>query len=105
MRRFSMRTLAVALGFLSIIPGAPGAVVWAQTAQQMTRIGPEGVVLGETCTRRTDRFAGVIKVDACGRWYCGRVDINDITVLNPRFAETMKCSWELVDDKCKCRRQ
>lgn len=57
---------------------------------------------GDACQRRTDDHRGVIKVDACGRWYCGRVDVNDITVLNPRFAEDMQCTWQLVDDRCKC---
>ncbi|WP_143530306.1 hypothetical protein [Rhizobium sp. RU36D] len=75
-----------------------------QTRQQSTTVGPKGVVLGRSCTRRTDRFPGVIKVDACGRWYCGRVDINDITVLNPHLAEDMKCNWTLIYDKCKCLR-
>lgn len=76
----------------------------AQTAPQSYRVGPEGVVLGEKCMRRTDKIEGVVKIDACGRWYCGRVDVNDITVLNPRFAKTMGCKWQLVADKCKCVR-
>ena len=58
--------------------------------------------LGEACQRRTDNHRGVVKVDACGRWYCGRVDVNDITVLNPRFAEDMGCTWQLVEKRCKC---
>jgi hypothetical protein len=76
----------------------------AQTAPQSHRVGPGGVVLGEKCIRRTDNIEGVVKVDACERWYCGRVDVNDITVLNPRFAKTMGCKWQLVEDKCKCVR-
>ncbi len=80
------------------------ATASAETAPQSRRIGPDGVVLGDRCMRRTDRIEGVVKIDACARWYCGRVDVNDITVLNPRFAKAMGCKWQLVEDKCKCVR-
>ena len=92
------RLAAVCLSLLVVCPAM------AQTAvpQTQSQIGPGGRRAGEQCIRRTDRIEGVVKVDACGRWYCGRVDFNDITVLNPNFAEGMKCSWTLVGDKCRC---
>ncbi len=85
---------------------AAGDPTWAaqsaQTQGTLQSRPPAGMKAGETCKRRTDDNAGVVKVDACGRWYCGRVDINDITVLNPRFAEDMGCKWQLKDNHCRC---
>jgi hypothetical protein len=73
-------------------------------AAETPRVGPQDAILGESCKRQTDNFEGVVKVDACGRWYCGRVDVNDITALSPNFAEKMFCTWRLINDKCKCVR-
>lgn len=80
------------------------APVSAETVKQSRPVGPEGVVLGDPCKRRTDDAEGVVKIDACGRWYCGRVDTNDITVLNPDFARDMQCEWKIVANRCKCVR-
>jgi hypothetical protein len=79
-----------------------GAVL--SLAAETPRVGPQGAILGESCKRQTDNFEGIVKVDACGRWYCGRIDVNDITVLSPQFAEKMFCTWRLINDKCKCVR-
>lgn len=100
-----MRIRSIDIAVVSLLLLAASSAT-AQTipAQSQGQLGPGGRRAGDQCDRRTDHVRGVVKVDACGRWYCGRVDINDITVLNPRFAEDMKCSWKLVGDKCKCSR-
>ena len=76
---------------------------------QMSTVGPQSFPpqyeVGAACERRSDDHPGVVKVDACGRIYCGRVDQNDITVLNPRLAQDMNCTWRVVEgERCKCVR-
>ena len=59
---------------------------------------------GDACDRKTDTAKGVVKVDACGRWYCGRADVKDIIEVRPKFAEEFGCAWRLEGNRCKCRR-
>lgn len=61
-------------------------------------------VLGATCARKTDTRPGVIKRDACDRWYCGRADQKDVVEALPTFAHDFNCTWRLEGDACKCRR-
>jgi hypothetical protein len=57
---------------------------------------------GEACRPpRTDK-PGIVKVDACGRWYCGRADVKDLIEVRPHFAAEQKCTWTLKDDVCRC---
>jgi hypothetical protein len=59
---------------------------------------------GDACDRKTDKAQGVVKVDACGRWYCGRGDAKDIIEVRPKYAQEIGCTWRLEDNRCKCRR-
>jgi hypothetical protein len=59
--------------------------------------------IGDVCTRRTDTRAGVIKRDACSRWYCGRSDQKDIIEIRPNWAMETNCLWRLEGNACKCR--
>jgi hypothetical protein len=59
---------------------------------------------GEACTRRTDDFPGIVKMDACHRVYCGRKDVKDIMEIDPDIGERLHCTWRLVGDHCKCVR-
>ncbi|MCE9648956.1 MAG: hypothetical protein K8R18_04940 [Parvibaculum sp.] len=59
---------------------------------------------GEACKRQTDDFAGIVKMDACHRVYCGRKDVKDIMEIDPGIGERMHCTWQLVRDHCKCVR-
>ena len=73
----------------------------AAAAQSPT---PTIVKVGDPCQRRTDTRPGFVKVDACGRWYCGREDIKDIIEVRPNIAEVLNCTWRLEGEHCKCRR-
>jgi hypothetical protein len=59
--------------------------------------------IGDICTRRTDTRPGVIKRDACSRWYCGRSDQKDIIEIRPNWALETNCLWRLEGNACKCR--
>lgn len=59
---------------------------------------------GDACSRKTDKAQGVTKIDACGRWYCGRPDVKDITEVRPKFGEEFGCTWRLEGERCKCHR-
>ena len=65
---------------------------------------PKVFKLGEPCARKTDTRPGVVKRDACGRWYCSRTDVKDIIEIRPNIAAEMGCTWRLEGDHCKCRR-
>jgi hypothetical protein len=96
--------LVIVVEAICLVAGGIHAPAKSETVPQPRQVGPDGVVLGEKCTRRTDNIEGIVKTDACGRWYCGRIDVNDITVLSPRFADLMGCKWTLIDSKCKCQK-
>lgn len=73
-------------------------------AQPVQMLKQSGLPLGDPCTRRTDARAGVVKRDACGRVYCGRRDLKDITETMPEFSARHACTWRLEGAHCKCRR-
>ncbi len=65
---------------------------------------PVIVKVGDPCRARSDPRPGVIKVDACGRWYCGRPEVKDIVELRPNIAEERGCEWQVVGGRCRCLR-
>lgn len=66
--------------------------------------GGKVYVLGAACARKTDSHRGLVKRDACDRWYCGRADQKDVIEALPNFARDFNCTWRLEGDNCKCRR-
>lgn len=92
----SAAAMLVVVGFAAFGP----ARSQTQPQQRQLRI----IKTGDTCTRRTEKAQGVVKVDACGRWYCGRSDVKDIIEVRPKFAEEFGCTWRLEGERCKCRR-
>jgi hypothetical protein len=66
------------------------------------------IALGSACTRRTDTKPGIVKRDACGRWYCGRADFKDVIEVRPNIAAELGCKWVLELNppsgaQCRCR--
>jgi hypothetical protein len=98
----------------SALAAAAGAVILlcqtsaAQTPERpSTAPSPRNPVIvnvGDPCWTRAERRKGVVKVDACGRWYCGRADVKDIIEVRPNIAEVLNCTWRLEGDRCRCRR-
>lgn len=62
----------------------------------------EPIKYGENCRRLKDSRYGVFKRDACGRTYCGLVEVKDIIEVRPNFAAEHACSWQLDGAACKC---
>src|SRR5947208_1303020 len=99
-------------GAAAIYGVAAGSILlaaWAANAQPVTpppTPGPGMRVLlpGDRCVRRTDTKRGIIKRDACGRWYCGLSDVADIAEIEPDLAGKTGCSWRLEGNRCLCRR-
>lgn len=60
--------------------------------------------LGEPCTMMSKNRSGVIKRDACKRWYCGRPELRDIVESRPNLAKEMDCEWRLMGEHCLCQR-
>jgi hypothetical protein len=92
----------------SILMAAAGVLVLG-TALSQTQTRPQQrqlklIKAGDACDRKTDTAQGIVKVDACGRWYCGRADVKDIIEVRPKYAEEVGCTWRLEDSRCKCRR-
>ena len=73
---------------------------------QSTRpqVAPNGQKVGDACVRKSDAERGVVKRDACGRWYCGRTDVKDIIELRPNLAAELGCEWHLEGQRCRCGR-
>jgi len=89
------------LSFLLVAVGAAAAQTPAQS-------GAPVIKLGDACNRKTDKASGIVKRDACGRWYCGKADVKEIAELRPDIASKIKCSWKLqISEKgmlCLCAR-
>jgi hypothetical protein len=73
-------------------------------AQARTNQAPVILKAGDPCRSRADPRPGVLKVDACGRWYCGRAEVKDIIEVRPDIAERLGCEWQLVGERCRCVR-
>ncbi len=58
--------------------------------------------VGQACKQMSGK-AGIIKRDACQRWYCSRPEYQDISERRPNFAADMGCEWQLVGLRCLCR--
>jgi hypothetical protein len=80
------------------VAGRPAA------AQSGSAPKPTIVKVGDPCKTRTDPRSGVVKIDACGRWYCGRKDVKDIIEVRPNIADVLNCTWRLEGEQCRCRR-
>jgi hypothetical protein len=59
--------------------------------------------MGESCQRMSGG-SGLVKRDACGRWYCSRREYQDITERRPNYAAELGCEWRLVGMRCLCQR-
>lgn len=77
----------------------PPSVSAAEAAASKKEFKP-----GAACKRKTDDFAGVVKMDACHRVYCGRKDVKDIMEIDSDIGTRLHCTWQLVRDHCKCIR-
>jgi hypothetical protein len=56
---------------------------------------------GESC-RPPWPGKGIVKVDACGRWYCGLENVKDLIQARPNLTAEEKCTWTLKDEICRC---
>jgi hypothetical protein len=106
--------MRITIGKMSIVAAVALLAVtasFAATVKENGRVlqGPytapkSSVAIGSTCQRRTDNAAGVVKMDACKRVYCGRADTKDIIEIMPNFAAINRCTWTLMGTHCKCKR-
>ena len=100
-RRKQKRYIAAAVAVLPFaVAFAAVALSQTQPAQRQLKF----IKAGDACPRKTDKAQGIVKVDACGRWYCGRADVKDIIEVRPKFGEEIGCTWRLEGQHCKCRR-
>ena len=92
-------------GVRAALLGLMFAVVsWPTDAKSEPNRKVTVVKVGDPCKTRTDPRSGVVKVDACGRWYCGREDVKDIIEVRPNIAEALNCTWRIEGTLCRCRR-
>lgn len=98
-----MRQTLFLLLALAVLPFPASAQTYPDQSQ-LGDPGPPTIFVGASCDRRSDTAAGVVKVDACGRPYCGRRDELDIAEINPDFARDMHCRWTITEDEtCRCK--
>lgn len=97
-----LKPIVLALALLAATGGIPMGTAEPQTRPQQRPL--KLIKAGDACARKTDSARGVVKVDACGRWYCGRADAKDIIEERPRLAEELHCTWRLEGEHCRCRR-
>ena len=78
---------------------------WAQNPPTTVQLKQKGdYKVGDPCVRRSDTHPGVVKQDACGRVYCARRDIKDITELAPGLVKDVGCTWRLDGSRCTCHK-
>jgi hypothetical protein len=78
---------------------APGAPAESQTPSQPSRRGL--LILGATCDRGPNE-KGVVKRDACQRWYCGLASYKDPIEVEPDIARRANCTWTVTGGRCRC---
>jgi hypothetical protein len=108
--RLSAAASLAASAMLALLLAAWPARVAAQTPQpipvqpNIATLQTQGHVfkVGEPC-KMMSGSAGLIKRDACQRWYCSRPGYLDITVRQPNFAAELGCHWQLVGTHCLCQ--
>ena len=100
-RRIKADAARLALVALCIMVAFDFRPATAQSPQART---PLELRVGDACTMRPDSRQGVIKVDACGRLYCGREDVKNIIEVRPNIAAQLGCEWQLVNQRCRCVR-
>jgi len=92
-------------------PAAPNQSLPAPAAPNQSLpapAAPDGVLgdRGDACTRTSDARSGVVKQDACGRWYCGLTTVKDIFEQRPNIAAERGCTWRLefssIGSQCRC---
>jgi hypothetical protein len=72
-------------------------------AQRKQHQGGKVIRVDDPCQRKTDKAPGAVRIDGCGRVYCGRADVKDIFVVWPNIADQLNCTWRLEDNRCRCR--
>ena len=77
------------------VPSQPGQIFTIDRDGKIHRIG-------DACIRKSDKKPGVVKRDACARWYCSLPDAQDIIELRPNMAAEMGCAWRLYGTHCRC---
>ena len=96
-------TGALGLATARAQPAEPGPIPIQPNVAKMFLDGHK-FTFGEPCTMMTRNQPGIIKRDACQRWYCGRKEYQDIVQLRPNFASEMGCQWRIVGMHCLCQR-
>jgi hypothetical protein len=92
--------------FLAILVLVAGTV--AAAAQSPAPSGPmsqpsaRGLLIKGAACKRSDGGAGIVKQDACQRWYCGLASYKDPVDVVPDIDKRLNCSWKLVGQHCKC---
>jgi hypothetical protein len=61
------------------------------------------IQIGDPCTRRTDSLPGIVKIDGCGRFYCGRTEGKSLSDVRPDLGSQLDCTWTLEGGTCRCR--
>lgn len=91
---------------LAMVFALASPAAWAEEGGQSKRPSQQerqpSIKTGDKCERRTDAIPGVVKRDGCGRWYCGRADVKDITEVVPNIEEVAHCKWQLQGSRCVC---
>lgn len=108
MQMMATRIVTAAVG-VALISGALTGSATAQSTQpipvqpNIATLQAQGhvFVLGEPCQRMSGGD-GIIKRDACQRWYCSRLGYQDITERRPNLAAEIGCEWRLVGVHCLC---
>ena len=89
--------LCFALVSSMLVLGTRSVLAQSQPAPTQTIIK-----VGDECTMRPAARQGIVKIDACGRFYCGRTDVKDIIEVRPKIAAELGCEWQLVNQRCRC---
>ncbi len=58
--------------------------------------------LGTVCTRPTLNGTGMVKLDLCGRRYCGSQTWSEPFEMRPLDKKRVPCTFKLVNDRCLC---
>jgi hypothetical protein len=52
--------------------------------------------LGGPCVRKPDGADGIVRRDACNRWYCGsKLEVKNVSEAMPDLPQRLGCTWRI----------
>ena len=88
---------------VALIVAGSSASAYGQTPKAKQNAAPKTIRPGNVClSNKLTGGAGIVKVDLCGRAYCGSTSVNEPFQKIDYDRKRVPCEFTLVDNRCRC---